>query len=62
MKRIRKMWEVMTAKIARIKITSKKATVVKRLLKVKIKTKILERVMGRLIIAQKKKKKRKSKK
>ena len=61
MKRIRKMWEEMTAKIARIKITSKKATVVKRLLKVKIKTKILERVMGRLIMAQKKKKKRKSK-
>ena len=62
MKRIRKMWEEMTAKIARIKITSKKAMEVKRLLKVKIKTKILERVMGRLIIAQKKKKKRKSKK
>ena len=52
MKRIR---VVMTAKTTRIKMKTKKAIVVKKLLKEKIKMKIVERVMGRLIIAQNRK-------
>ena len=58
MKKIRKMWEVMTdmgsqVETARIKMKLKKE-MLKRLLKVKIKTKILKRVMGRLLITAQK--------